>query len=73
MNDTTISICLTMMCFMGMTAFISLHLTSLSRINSRARRMNHCVRNSVFVTTSSRDCFMPDHRSYTKGKENTSC
>ena len=35
MNATTISICLTMMCFMGMTAFFFRHFISLSKVNSR--------------------------------------
>jgi hypothetical protein len=73
MNDITISICLAMMCFMGMTAFIVLYQTRLSKIGTRDQRPNRRVKYGAFATASPRDHFLPSHQSRTNGKENTSC
>ena len=73
MNDITISICLAMMCFMGMTAFIVLYHTRLAKIGMRAQRPNRRVGYGAVVTASRRDYFPPNHLSRTIGKENTSC
>jgi hypothetical protein len=73
MNDITISICLTMMCFMGMTAFIVLYHTRLAKIKTWTQRPNRRAKYDVFVTTSSRDYMLPSYRSHSNGKEETSC